>query len=329
MKHERPMMQKPAFLIGLALSLLWGGLGLLSVNTADVSELSKLQILMGIVAFLLPIALIWMAVFLSFTIQTMRKEAAFLRQSMDRMHFAVTGGSVEDATRRAEEIKQQLDTIAEMTKTNDTRLAAMAEEALAGVGKLAPVRQAAAMSLQGGEVLRSVDQPDLPLSSSRAPLDEEPLSVEEFLKALNFPEDPDDREGFRVLHRALNDREIGGMLDKAKNLLSSMAEDGVYMDDLDPDLPPARSWRAFVKGVRGPQIAALGGIRDKSALSLVRARVKNDVPFRDMSHEFLRGFDRVLMKFEKTAEDVELQHLGQTRTACLFMLLGRVSGTFD
>lgn len=328
MNSERPLMQQPAVLIGITLSVLWAGLGLLSLNTADVENLSKLQTVMAVAAFLLPLALIWLAVFLSLTLRAMRKEAAFLRQSMDRMHMAVTGGSVEEAARRSEEIKNQLDTIAELTRTNDTRLSALAEETLGKAGKLPPARQTAALSLAGSEAMRSVDQPDLPLATV-AKSGDEPLTVEEFLKALNFPEDAQDQEGFRVLKRALDDRQIGGLLNTAKDILTLLAEDGIYMDDLEPDLPPARAWRAFVGGVRGPQIAALGGIRDKSALSLVRARVKNDVVFRDKTHDFLRNFDRVLMTFEKSAEDSELSHLGRTRTARLFMVLGRVSGTFD
>ena len=57
--------------------------------------------------------------------------------------------------------------------------------------------------------------------------------------------------------------------------------------------------------------------------------MRQDPVFRDTAHHFLRQFDRTLNEFEQTATDQELSDLAETRTARAFMLLGRVSGTFD
>ena len=54
-----------------------------------------------------------------------------------------------------------------------------------------------------------------------------------------------------------------------------------------------------------------------------------DTIFRDSVHHFLRNFDHALCEFEKTASDQDLALMTDTRTARAFMLLGRVTGTFD
>jgi hypothetical protein len=43
----------------------------------------------------------------------------------------------------------------------------------------------------------------------------------------------------------------------------------------------------------------------------------------------LRRFDKVFSEFETRASDSEISSLSDTRTARAFMLLGRVTGTFD
>jgi hypothetical protein len=57
--------------------------------------------------------------------------------------------------------------------------------------------------------------------------------------------------------------------------------------------------------------------------------MREDPIFRDAAHHFLRSFDKTFAEFEKNASDAELADLAETRTARAFMLLGRVTGTFD
>ena len=115
----------------------------------------------------------------------------------------------------------------------------------------------------------------------------------------------------------------------AQDVLTLLSQDGIYMDDLRPDMARPELWRRFAKGERGRTIAALGGVRDRSSLALAAGRMKQDPIFRDAAHHFLRLFDKGFSKFEKTATDAEISDLAGTRTARAFMLLGRVTGTFD
>ena len=108
-----------------------------------------------------------------------------------------------------------------------------------------------------------------------------------------------------------------------------LSEDGIYMDDLRVNRPEASTWRNFANGARGNEVAALGMVRDRTALMLSQTRLKNDTAFREKVHIFLTQFDNILAEFAETAKDSELAEMGKTRSATAFMLLGRVSGAFD
>jgi hypothetical protein len=112
-------------------------------------------------------------------------------------------------------------------------------------------------------------------------------------------------------------------------VLTLLSQDGIYMDDLTPDRARPEFWRRFAAGERGRAIAALGGIRDRSSLALAAGRMRGDVIFRDAAHHFLRNFDRAIAGFIPEATDQEIGEMAETRTARAFMLLGRVTGTFD
>ena len=172
------------------------------------------------------------------------------------------------------------------------------------------------------------DQPRLALGTPAEDL-KPPVSVADFIRAMQFPDNAEDKEGFRALRRALEDRTMAKLLRAAQDVLNLLAQDGIYMDDLKPDRARPELWRRFAKGERGREIAALGGVRDRSSLALTSGRMRTDTIFRDAAHHFLRQFDRTFTEFEQNASDQEVAELAETRTARAFMLLGRVTGTFD
>ena len=171
-------------------------------------------------------------------------------------------------------------------------------------------------------------QPSLSLGTPAEALDT-PITIPEFIRALNFPENEHDTDGFQMLRKALNDRSTQRLVRASQDVLTLLSQDGIYMDDLRPDRARPEVWRAFARGDRGRAIAGLGGVRDRSSLALAAGRMKQDTVFRDAVHHFLRGFDQTFMEFERYASDEDIIHLADTRTARAFMLLGRVTGTFD
>ena len=156
-----------------------------------------------------------------------------------------------------------------------------------------------------------------------------PIAIDDFIRALNFPDNPDDVEGIRCLRLALEDREAARLIRSAQDVLTLLSQDGIYMDDLRPERSKPEVWRRFAAGERGRSIAALGGIRDRSSIALTTGRMRSDTIFRDAAHHFLRQFDRSFQAFERHAEDQDISELADSRTARAFMLLGRVTGVFD
>ena len=156
-----------------------------------------------------------------------------------------------------------------------------------------------------------------------------PLAMADLLRALHFPDGPEDKEGFRALRLALADHTTAKLIRSAQDVLTLMAQDGIFMDALEYERPRPRLWRKFATGERGEGIADLGGVRDRSCLALTANRMRNDIVFRDTAHHFLRSFDKLADSLVPGTSDSDLTALSETRTARAFMLLGRVTGTFD
>jgi hypothetical protein len=178
----------------------------------------------------------------------------------------------------------------------------------------------------------------LPVKDDREPLlalgdtggtDMPAPNAAELIRALHFPENETDTEGFEALRKALADSRTSNLIRAAQNVLTHLAQEGIYMDDLRPDRARPEFWRAFATGTRGTLIAPLGGIRDRSCLALTTARMRNNPAFQEAAHLFLREFDKVFAAFEKDADDAQIAALSETRSARAFMLLGRVSGVFS
>ena len=171
-----------------------------------------------------------------------------------------------------------------------------------------------------------VGQPRLALDEAA---DTPPPVPSDLIRALHFPEDENDQPGFDALRKALADPRIAPLIRAAQDVLTRLAQEGIYMDDLRPDRARPEFWRAFARGERGAVVAPLGGIRDRSCLALSAGRMRHDPDFRASAHLFLREFDRVFALFEAQADDAQIAAMADTRSARAFMLLGRVSGVFS
>ena len=274
----------------------------------------------------LPLALLWVAVTSARSIRALRDEAARLQVAVDAMRHAYVlaqqTGSMA-ATRSA--VDKRLDEIAAAQRQTEAQLAMFSSRRDTALTVPSADRKAA-LALPVAALL--AEQPTLALGTPADDL-REPLSVADFVRALHFPENAEDKAGFRALRLALEDRRASKLIRAAQDVLTLLSQEGIYMDDLKPDRARPEIWRRFAAGERGRAIAALGGIRDRSSLALTAARMREDPVFRDAGHHFLRSFDRTLQEFATNATDSELADLTETRTARAFMLFGRVTGTFD
>jgi len=310
---------------GIGLSFVWVMLILVYVLiTPPGSESRTLGLVMTLLMVFLPIALIWAVVVTLRSIRELRAEAKRLQATVDAMRSSYVQAQSQGQGLKPS-VEKKIDEIAASTREAQTVLATFTSRRDASLTVPSADRKAA---LVQPRVEPTTEEPTLALGT---PVEDfrPPLSVTDFIRALQFPETPEDKEGFRALRLALEDRTSSKLIRAAQDVLTLLSQDGIYMDDLQPDLCHPELWRRFAGGERGRSIAALGGIRDRASLALTTARMKSDPVFRDAAHHFLRTFDKTFAAFEPNATDAELADLADTRTARAFMLFGRVTGTFD
>ncbi len=328
-RTERPAISSTE-VIAAVLSVLWLlGTTLFFVLTSGQPDgtgptVDSTRMVMTMIAIFMPVALIWVAAMATRSSRIMKEESARLQAAVNAMRHTYIQQQQSGVVGMKPEVERKLDEIAAAQRKTDAALAMFTSirpsvEENAAAQKAALARQAPA---PGNE------QPSLELGTPAEAL-APPLSVADFIRALHFPETAEDKEGFRALRRALQDRNASQLVQAAQDVLTLLSQDGIYMDDLTPDRARPEIWRRFARGERGKEMAVLGGIRDRSSLALAAGRMRQDTVFRDSVHHFLRKFDRTFSEFEKTATDQEIAELTDTRTARAFMLLGRATGTFD
>ncbi|HEY0214167.1 MAG TPA: hypothetical protein VGC40_11350 [Paenirhodobacter sp.] len=323
----------PAERIAFGLSAVWLLLVLafwlfLPAPNAGSTGTGAGSLISAMVAAILPVVLIWVVAITARNIQQLRQEAQQMRATLDMLRVNMVPPPVPQPARA------------------DPRPAAPAEpRVFSAQSAAAPDRQGIFTSRRDGVATEpSADGRAALIPARPAPAAEEepvlalgtppealapPLANADFIRALNFPDNAEDREGFRVLRRALEDRSTAKLIRAAQDILNLLSQIDIYMDDLAPDLARPELWRRFAMGERGREVASVGGIRDRSSLALGAAQMRSDAVFRDAAHHFLRQFDRSFQTFEQGASDQEIVALANTRTARAFMLMGRVTGIFD
>ncbi len=322
-----------AEIVAVVLSVLWvAGVGLyfLFAGRPGGPEVDRTAFVMTLIAIFMPVAMIWVGAAAARSGRVMREESARLQAAIDAIRQSYVSQAFPGPAGMKPTVEQKLEEIARTARKTETALTTFTSIRQPAEPRLSPVGPAPARAGTGeGEGdAGATDQGTLALGTPAEELAAEPVSTADFLRALNFPENADDREGFRALRRALHVRVTAQLVTAAQEVLRLLAEDGIYMDDLSADRARPEIWRRFAKGERGRVVAGLGGVRDRSSLALAAGRMRQDPAFRDAVHHFLRRFDDMLIGFEPVASDAELAQLGETRTARAFMLMGRVTGIF-
>ena len=289
--------------LGVALHLLVGGDGGFWAHA------------LAIVAVALPLAITVAMVLILRTIRQLRSENERLGLAVDAMRKAHLASQQASAARVA--LEKRVEDLAAALHQAEVQLEyVLLDPPAPATAPTAPRREA------GPD-----DQPALALDAPRRM--RMPLSVADLIRALNFPESPDDAAGFRALRRALEDHATQKLIRAAEDVLTLLSQIGLFMEDLAPDRARPEIWRRFAAGERGRTISDLGGIHDKDALAAVATKMREDPVFRDAAHHFLRAFDRTFSQVETGATDAEVAEIAGTRTARAVMLLGRAAGTFD
>ena len=305
----------------IALSLIWLiGSAIYFLMRPAGSAAAGGGFLMTMMAIFLPVAMIWVAATAARASRVMREESARLQAAIDAIRQAYIAQAQGRDVAGEVSVVRKLEEIAEAARKTETALATF-HTSRADPVPATPMPQPQMQQTQD-------EQPALALGTQAAEL-APPLGASDLIRALNFPETAEDEEGFAALRKAMRDRGVAQLVTAAQDVLTLLSQDGIYMDDLRPDMARPEVWRQFAAGARGRAIAPLGGIRDRSSLALSAGRMKQDPIFRDASHHFLRRFDNLFSEYAEGLSDAEITQFADTRTARAFMLLGRVAGTFD
>ena len=320
-RPPRPMISGVEIIAG-GLSAIWivAALVFYTYGTPDgTSSTDGLQTVMMVLAIIMPLMMIWVAAMIARSSKVMREESQRLQAAIDGIRSAYVAQQQNATAAEAPLVSKKLDEIAEATRKTETALATFQTSRRDSQRTAIPTPTSAELPEDQGLLALGTSAEDMAA----------PLPVNEFVRAMNFPETAEDEEGFAALRRALQDRKAAQVIQAAQDVLTLLSQDGIYMDDLRPDMARPEIWRQFARGTRGRAVASLGGVRDRTSLALTSARMKQDPIFRDAAHHFLRRFDQMFSDFETEATDTEISALSETRTARAFMLLGRVAGTFD
>ncbi len=311
--------------IAAGLSLVWVLFFLLSgaLDGEGIGVASWVDPIQSIIALIVPVLLLWAAALSIRSARLVRSESDRLHVMIDALRTAYLTQAQQNAALSEPSMTKKLEEIIEAARSTETALATFQSSRREGATASRDTADSPKVAAPPAE-----DQGALALGT---PADDmkPPLPAHQFIRAMNFPETAEDHDGFVALRMALQDRKASQVIQAAQDVLTLLSQDGIYMDDLRPDMSRPEIWRSFAQGARGKEIATLGGVRDRAALALASARMKQDPIFRDAAHHFLRRFDQMFSDFEAAASDSEISALSETRTARAFMLLGRVAGTFD
>ncbi len=271
----------------------------------------SLEVMIFLFAAILPIALVWIGVLMLRRVAEVQRDARDLAAMIKRFQAGPSGNPaarVTPAPKGGAETNAKLATLSTQMQQVEKALVAIL----------------ATKAAQGEEAEAATEETQTPPASQS----QDGPNWDELLHALNFPTDEKDRDGFRALRIAMGHRATSQCLRAAEDIMNLLSQDGIYTDDLSPEIAPAALWRQFAKGARGEEVAAVGGIHDAAAIAKVRTRMRSDPIFRDAALHFQRQFDITLREFCAHGSDPQIEKLANTRTGRTFMLLGRVSGMF-
>jgi hypothetical protein len=172
-------------------------------------------------------------------------------------------------------------------------------------------------------------QRSLPLTDAE-PAGAAPRDWSLIARALDFPRDADDAEGFAALAAAVTDPLVSELLQAAEDTLTLLAQHNVYMEDLRVSPASPEDWAAFINGARGPAVAAVGGVQEAEAIDTVRALNRHDAIFRDTAMHLMRRYDAMMRRaLDAPSGAHRLPQLADTRTGRAYMLTARAVGAFD
>ena len=295
------------FIAGIVASIAWTAFSamVLLLDRGDSGPLDGISLYLEIVAFLVPLVLIWLT-------------AQAIKSSIRSDH------SIRFLRAEQEELRRKLgasDT--RWRELEDSLLAEYSEQSSANAGySPEPTRKE-------HQIPQAEPQPQLFRQATKTIESKSKISVRILIRALNLPEDENDIEGFEALNRAMEIEDVRLLLDNSQRILVALADSEIFTDNLKPDLARPEIWRMHATGEKKQVISTLGGIRDLKLLEIVAERLEREDEFFELAQNLVARFQSMLQQLIGSTTDSEIIALANTRTARAFILLGNaLSGEF-
>lgn len=335
-----------AFRVAAVLSAVWllmvitygiGFFGVFGASFHTPRPAPALEAALFLLAAVGPVALFFYGALLARKAEDVRLAAARLTSAVDALRLTTTSRSGPVADDLAEALSRAARaTMAEdRASVTDTiaRLDATLAQTQALVGDLAGRDSKArreAKTIAVTEAKADEAQAVMPFVAEPEGKSVAAIPWDSVVRALQFPNDESDEAGFAAIRVVVEDHDLAALLQAAEDVLSLFSEDGLYMEDVRPDIAPLPLWRRYAEGERGKMVSGIGGIRDEVALAIARGLLRNDPVFRDTAIHFLRRFDRLAERMiAELGDDEMVLEAADSRTGRAFMIVARVMGVFD
>lgn len=155
------------------------------------------------------------------------------------------------------------------------------------------------------------------------------LDWDKLVTAANFPENEEDKATLDALMEVINDKQVADVLQSAEDVLSSLADANLFMEDITPHHAPAEKWRGYILEGDRRDLIDLGGVRDPHAIEEATNALQERDGFDRTALVFLDRYESLLERMFQEAPSNKLAvELADTRTGRAYMLLARVTGRF-
>ena len=168
----------------------------------------------------------------------------------------------------------------------------------------------------------------LPKKEQNAHKNNDPLTWDLILKALHFPKDKNDLPGFSALDITRQNNTFSELLQVSEDFLNLIAQDGIYLDDLEIEPPPVEAWLNFISVDQNRNKKRLNCVGIDRQIKRLKSRIKLDAIFRDTSLMLMRRFDILLRDHLKLADDDQIFKIAETRSGKAFLIVGKLSDSF-
>ena len=172
----------------------------------------------------------------------------------------------------------------------------------------------------------------LPMSSDEVKgetsmLDEWNLDTKTLIRAFNMPNDENDSEGYDAIEAAIKIESLDNLLRNSHELLITLADYDLIMDDLEIDMGLITTWRRFAADSAVGMVSSLGGTGTFVEIDKVSSILAENSNFESLANTFNKQMEEFISRVIPQLSDDEIRKLAQTRTFLAFLLLGQVFNT--